>query len=212
MMLAMLQSVILATLPAVMLAEPRRDGGPSLERTIAERRTTRDFRAAALPLLDVAQLAWAAQGAVARGERRTTPSAGALYPLELYVVAGNVDGIQPGVYHYDPLQHRLDPRVEGDRRKALAQAALGQHWLERAPAVLVIAGVEKRTTARYGPRGVRYVHMEAGHAAQNVLLQAGALGLGAAPVGAFDDEAVRAALALARDAHPLYLIPVGRPR
>jgi SagB-type dehydrogenase family enzyme len=116
------------------------------------------------------------------------------------------------VYHYEPSRHRLDPRAEGDRRKSLAHAALEQPWLERAPAILVIAAVERRTTQRYGRRGARYVHMEAGHAAQNVLLQAGALGLTAAPVGAFDDRAVQAALALPGEEHPLYLIAVGRGR
>ena len=211
-MAPMLSSVTMASVPAVMLAAPRHDGRLSLERALLERRTTRDFRAAALALIDLAQLAWAAQGVLAPSGRRTTPSAGALYPLELHVVAGEVEGLIPGVYHYEPSRHRLDPRAEGDRRKGLAHAALEQLWLERAPAILVIAAVAPRTTLKYGRRGARYVHMEAGHAAQNVLLQAVALGLAAAPVGAFDDRAVQAALALPGDEHPLYLIPVGRGR
>ncbi len=209
-MLAMAASVMAQAGLAVTLPEPRRDSGYSLERALAERRTVREFAAVALRLADVAQLAWAAQGVIAPGGRRTTPSAGALYPLEVYVVAANVQDLAPGVYRYQPSLHRLAAVAEGDRRGALAEAAWGQRWMERAPAILVIAAVERRTTGKYGQRGVRYAHMEAGHAAQNALLQARALDLDAGLVGAFTDADVQAALGLPRDARPLYLIPVGR--
>lgn len=210
-MLAMAASVMQAA-PGLTLPEPRRESGYPLERALEERRSVREFGTDALRLDELAQLAWAAQGVVTRSGQRTAPSAGALYPLELYVVAGNVQELAAAVYRYDPSLHRLAPVAEGDRRNELAAAAWGQRWLREAPAILVIAGVERRTTAKYGQRGVRYVHMEAGHAAQNVLLQAAALDLVAAPVGAFSDAEVQAAAALPREARPLYLLGVGRPR
>ena len=210
-MVFMLASVAQRAL-SLTLPEPRRDGAFPLERALSERRSVREFGDAPLRLEELAQLVWAAQGQVAPGGHRTAPSAGALYPLELVVVAGNVRDLPAGVYRYQPSLHRLAPIEEGDRRQQLVEAAWGQRWLAQAPAILVIAAVERRTTAKYGARGVRYVHMEAGHAAQNALLQAIALGLGATVVGAFGDAEVKAAAALPEDAQPLYLIPVGRPR
>jgi SagB-type dehydrogenase family enzyme len=210
-MLSMVASVASASTSAVTLPWPRRESGYSLERALVERRSMREFDGTPLSLGELAQLAWAAQGEVASG-RRTTPSAGALYPLELYIVAGNVKDLAAGVYRYEPSRHRLAPVAEGDRRRRLADAALGQRWLAQAPLVFVIAAVERRTTAKYGQRGVRYVYMEAGHAAQNVLVQARAHELDAVPVGAFSDAEVHAAAALPGDARPLYLVPVGRAR
>jgi SagB-type dehydrogenase family enzyme len=131
--------------------------------------------------------------------------------LSLLLIVGDVEGFSPGVYRYEPGPHRLVQLHVGDVRSALAAAALDQEWLARAPAIIAVAATERRTTQKYGPRGARYVHMEAGHVAQNVLLQATALGLGGAPVGAFDDDAVAKLLRLNRDEQPLYLLPVGRP-
>jgi SagB-type dehydrogenase family enzyme len=211
-MLAMVASVAAAGAPAVALPEPRRDSAYSLERAFSQRRSVREFERAPLALAELAQLAWAAQGERGPGARRTAPSAGALYPLELFVVAGNVRDLPAGVYRYEPAAHRLVLVAEGDRRRELAGPAWGQTWIADAPVILLVAGIERRTTGKYGSRGVRYVHMEAGHAAQNVLLQAAALGLGATVVGAFSDAAVRDAAGLETDAKPLCLIPVGRPR
>jgi SagB-type dehydrogenase family enzyme len=211
-MVVMVASLASATAPSVTLPEPRRDSAYSLERAFAERRSVREFERAPLALAELAQLAWAAQGERGPGERRTAPSAGALYPLELFVVAGNVRDLAAGVHRYQPDRHRLVLVAEGDRRRALAGPAWGQTWIADAPAILLIAGIERRTTGKYGSRGVRYVHMEAGHAAQNVLLQAVALGLGATVVGAFSDAAVRDAAGLEAEAVPLCLVPVGRPR
>lgn len=194
------------------LPEARRDSSFSLERALSQRRSVRELSAVALRTQELAQLAWAAQGVVTSSGLRTAPSAGALYPLDLYVASGDVEGLKPGVYCYQPSSHRLALVADGDRRRAIAAAAWGQDWLEQAAAILVIAAVERRTTAKYGERGVRYVQMEAGHTAQNVLLQAAALGLGATVVGAFSDAKVKSAVALRRDAQPLSLIPVGRPR
>jgi SagB-type dehydrogenase family enzyme len=196
----------------VALPPPRRDSDYPLERALAERRSVREFDAAALGLTDLGQLAWAAQGERGPGGHRTAPSAGALYPLELFVAVGNIEGLAPGIYRYEPSAHRLAPVAEGDRRSQLADAALGQRWLAQAPAVFIIAGVERRIRAKYGERGERFMHIEAGHAAQNLLLQAVALGLGSTPVGAFSDAQLRSAAALPREAEPLYLLPVGKPR
>jgi SagB-type dehydrogenase family enzyme len=153
-------------------------------------------------------LLWAAQGITNPQGLRTAPSAGALYPLELYVIAGNVEGLTPGVYHYQPGRHRLQQTMPGDQRRLLARAAHGQAWVRTAAAVVVITAVYDRTTRKYGDRGVRYVHMEVGHAAQNLFLQAEALGLAAVVVGAFEDDAVAKVLDLPTDVQPLMLFPV----
>jgi SagB-type dehydrogenase family enzyme len=211
-MFSMVAPLASASTTAVTLPEPRRDSAYALERAFSERHSMREFDKTPLRLEELAQLAWAAQGERGLDGRRTAPSAGALYPLELFVVAGNVRGLAAGVYRYQPARHRLVLVAEGDRRRALAGPAWGQAWIADAPAILLVAGVERRTTAKYGSRGVRYVHMEAGHAAQNVLLQAVALGLGGTVVGAFSDAALREAAGLEAGAQPLYLIPVGRPR
>lgn len=206
---ALAGAIILAMAASALQAS---EGTFPLEQALRERRSVRDFRPDAVRLEEIARLAWAAQGVVTASGQRTAPSAGALYPLELYVVAGNVQGLAAGVYRYEPSSGRLAALAEGERRDDLVRAAWGQRWLGEAPAIFVVAAVERRTTAKYGRRGVRYAHMEAGHAAQNLLLQATALGLGATVVGAFDDAGVKAAAALRDDAQPLYLIPVGRPR
>ncbi len=197
----------------VFLPEVTRNGHVSLEQTLRERRSIRAFRDEALTLDELAQLLWAAQGVSdeARGFR-TAPSAGALYPLETYVVIGHVREIDAGIYRYDPENHWLDPVFSGDVRSDLARAALGQGFVAEAPATVVFTGVYARTAARYGDRAERYVHMEAGHAAQNLSLQAVALGLGTVPVGAFQDDRVARLLELGKDESPLYILPVGKPR
>jgi SagB-type dehydrogenase family enzyme len=188
------------------------DGPASFEANLGSRRSVREFGTAALPLATVAQLLWAAQGVTSPAGERTAPSAGALYPLELYLVAGNVEGIGAGIYRYRPPSHALRPHLAGDHRRALAEAALGQSAVRTAAAVLVIAAVYGRTSVKYGARADRYVHMEAGHAAQNVYLQAESLRLGTVIVGAFEDERVRDALALPEREMPLVLMPVGARR
>ncbi len=181
----------------------------SLEEALAHRRSVREFASGALTLDEVSRLVWAAQGTTPP-TGRTAPSAGATYPLEVYLVAGDVKDLSAGVYHYLPGQHRLEPLSAGDIRRPLADAAVDQAWIGRAAMVVVIAAVYERTAARYGRRAERYVHMEAGHAAENLLLQATALGLGATPVGAFNDAEVAGVLRLPSGEAPLYLIPVGR--
>jgi SagB-type dehydrogenase family enzyme len=194
------------------LPGPVLDGTGSLERALAARRSVRRFARRPLSLAEVGQLAWAAGGRTGDEGRRTAPSAGGTHPIEVLVVAGAVEGLPPGVWHYRPAGHALVPLAEGDLRAPLAAAALDQEWVRLAPAVLVLDALPERTTARYGKRGRQYVLMEAGHMAQNVLLQATALGLGGVVVGAFDHARVRSLLGLRADEEPLALLPVGRPR
>jgi SagB-type dehydrogenase family enzyme len=197
---------------AVTLPEPRVEGQVSVERAISKRRSVREYADEPLSLAAAAQLLWAAQGVTGSGGLRAAPSAGALYPLEVYLVAGAVEDVRPGVYRYEPARHRLLAQGAGDRRAALADAALEQAWLAEAPATLVLAAVPARTARKYGPRAERFVPMEAGLAAENVGLQAVALGLGSVVVGAFDDARVQRVLELAPEVEPLALLPVGRPR
>jgi SagB-type dehydrogenase family enzyme len=188
------------------LRQPVLKGPRSLEEVLAARRSVRRFKGDALSGEQISQLCWAAQGITDPGRGlRTCPSAGATYPLELYVVTAD------GVDHYQPSGHVLQRYRDGDLRAALQQAAMHQTCVGQAPATFVIAAVFQRTEKKYQDRAIRYVHMEAGHCGQNILLQAVALGLGAVPVGAFNDQAVAKALSLPADQAPLYLIPVGAP-
>ncbi len=199
------------TMDTIRLPSPRVDSNFSVERALQQRRSVRDFSNAALNLGEVAQLLWSAQGITRPDGLRAAPSAGALYPLEILLAAGNVTGLAPGVYRYSPAGHSLSAIAAGDRRSALAQGALGQQWMQRAPAILVFCAAEKRTTRKYGSRGISYIYIEVGHAAENVFLQAQALGLGAAVVGAFDERQIAPVLQLPGEQKPLYLMPVGRP-
>jgi SagB-type dehydrogenase family enzyme len=187
------------------------DGGSmSLERALALRRSERDYVAKPLTLAELGQVLWAAQGVTDARGFRTTPSAGALYPLEVYVVVGQVEGLEQGIYHYLPDGHSLAHIGQGDRRQELAAAALNQSWVIDGAASLVIAAVYERITVRYGARGDQYVHMEVGHAAQNVYLQATGLGLGTVIIGAFHDDRVSNIVGLPQDHEPLAIMPIGR--
>jgi SagB-type dehydrogenase family enzyme len=194
------------------LPTPRHDSQTSVEEALLKRRSVRSYSDAPLTLAEVSQLLWAAQGITdpARGFR-TAPSAGALYPLEVYLVAGNVEGLTSGVYKYEPAAHGLRSVISGDQQTELYHAALGQSAVKDAPAIMVLSAVYERTTGKYGERGIRYVHMEAGHAAQNVLLEAVALGLGGVGMGAFDDDAVRTVTGMSPAEQPLYIITLGKP-
>lgn len=194
----------------IRLPEPERTGRTPVEAALAARRSVREYAREFLTLGEAAQLLWAAQGITSERGFRTAPSAGARYPLELYTVTGHVEGLTPGIYRYIPHRHALVRTAAGDRRAELSEAALGQSWVRSAPAVFAFSAVYERMTARYRERGIRYVHIEIGHAAQDLCLQAAALGLGTVPVGAFRDDAVKRVLGLPEDEEPLYLIPVGR--
>lgn len=198
------------TLTLVELPQPRLSSGFSLEKALSQRRSVRHYTGGPLNLTEVSQLLWAAQGKTIEWGGRTAPSAGALYPLEVYLSAGNVEDLAPGVYRYDPERHTLTLVRAGDVRDDLGKACLGQRWVSEASINIIISANYQRTTLKYGDRGIRYVHLEAGHAAQNVCLQTTALGLGTVPVGAFDDERVKEIIGLPYNESPLYVLPVGR--
>jgi SagB-type dehydrogenase family enzyme len=189
------------------LPHPELDGSISLEDAIQRRRSIRSFTDESLSDQEISQLLWAAQGVSSPRGYRTAPSAGALYPLEVYVV------MEKGVFHYNVERHALERSLTGDLRREVYAAGLRQESLLEAPITIVITAVYERIAVKYGrDRGARYVHMEVGHAAQNVLLQAVALGLGAVPIGAFEYANIQSILQLPADHLPLYLIPVGHPR
>lgn len=194
----------------IKLPEPRYEGETSIEEALARRRSIRAYSGDNLTREEVSQLLWAAQGITASWGGRTAPSAGALYPLELYVVVGDVEGIDKGVYRYSPEEHELEKVRDGDIRTELADAALGQECVRDAAIDLVFAAVYERTTAKYKERGIQYVHLEAGHAAQNVYLQAVSLDLGTVTIGAFVDSEVKKIMNIGEQEDPLYILPVGR--
>ena len=161
-------------------------------------------------LNEVSQLLWAAQGITGGGGQRATPSAGALFPLEIYLIAGAVEILAAGIYRYLPAKHRLETVSVGDQRRELASAALDQEFVRDAPISIVVAAVYQRTAHRYGERAGRYIDQEVGCVAQNVALQAAALGLGTVIVGAFDDDRVHRMVGLNEDENPRCILPVGR--
>ncbi len=194
----------------IILPAPIYESSTSLEEALRLRRSVRHYSQDELSLDEVSQLLWAGQGITKAGFYRTSPSAGATYPLELYLVCGEVDEIPAGVYHYVPERHHLVLIRKGDLRSSLKDAALGQEHVGSAPAAIVVTAVYERTTSKYGERGIIYVHMEAGHCAQNILLQAESLDLGAVPVGAFIDKEALAVLDATKNESALYIIPLGR--
>ncbi len=189
------------------LPAPRRRGPTSLEEALAGRRSIREFRDRALSRRELSQLLWALQGITSPEGDRAAPSAGGLLPLETYL------GTREGFFHYQPARHRLRRLSPADPREAIYRAGLEQEPLLEAPAVFLIAALFSRTVRKYGEDdSPRYIFLEAGHAAQNLLLEAVALGLGALAVGAFYEEELIAALPLIRGHRPLYLIAAGEPR
>jgi len=194
----------------VQLPRPRYESNNSVEQALLERRSIRQYRNEPLSLDDLGQLLWAAQGITYKGIYRTAPSAGALYPLETYAIAGNVANLPAGIYRYIPLVHKLTLIRSGDIRQKLSNACLSQTSILKAPASLVFCAVFARTTGKYGTRGIRYVHMEVGSVAQNVSLQAVSLNLGTVAIGAFDDKAVHSELSLPPEEEPILVMPVGK--
>ena len=200
-----------ATAPhRIQLPEPRLDGEVSVEYALQMRRSVRSYKNEPLNISDISQILWSAQGITSPRGFRTAPSAGALYPLELYVVSGNIISLPPAIYRYRPDDHLLLKIVSGDQRSELSRAALRQSAIRKAPAVLLFCAVYERETGKYGQRSLRYVHMEVGHAAQNACLQATALGLNTVVIGAFRDEEVKVIAQLPEDEQPLYFVPIGR--
>jgi SagB-type dehydrogenase family enzyme len=202
------------TLPA-----PALTGKVSVEEALANRRSHRSFTGEAISAEDLSQLLWAAYGItwplsghpLTQGGLRTTPSAGALFPLKIYVLAGKVKGIEPGVYRYSSREHKLMRVIDKDVREQLSYAALRQEMIKTAPAVIFYSADFGLNTVKYGDRGrERYVCMDLGHSAENVYLQAEALHLGTCAIGAFNDQAVRNVMQLPENEEPLYIMPVGQ--
>ena len=192
------------------LPEPRTSSDRPLETVIAERRSTRSYKNGPLTLNEVSQLLWAAQGITSTNKLRAAPSAGGTFPLNTYLVAGDVVGLEPGLYRYDNESNEISTVRSGDLREELSELALGQSCVKDAAAILIFTAVHERTTSVYGDRGTMYVHIDVGHAAENVLLQSTALGLGSVPVGAFRTRSVSAALQCEDGEIALYMVPTGR--
>lgn len=194
----------------IRLPEPKKQSRVSVEEAIANRRSRRQYSKGALTLAEVSQLLWAAQGITAGNGReyRAVPSAGATYPLETYLAAGEVKNLEAGLYHYKPQNHSLIMVKNGDLRKELCKAAWEQNMIVETPISLIFSAVYERTTGKYGERGVRYVHMEVGHAGENVHLQCETMGLATVVIGAFSDQDVKKTLGIKES--PLYIMPVGK--
>ena len=189
----------------ISLPAPSHKGKVSVEEALKNRRSYRNFTKEELTDQEISQILWATQG-LNRNRGRTAPSAGALYPLEVYVA------LPSGFYHYSPKNHSISLHEEGDKRPAIHKASLSQGAILNAPAVMIISAVHQRTAKKYGGRAERYIAIEVGHAAQNAFLQATAMGLGGVPIGAFNDGALQKALTLPEDHEPLYVIPIGHPK
>ncbi len=195
----------------IKLPEPRYKSNISIEEALLKRRSIRSYKDEPLSISEISQILWAAQGITdKRVGFRTAPSAGALYPLEIYLVVGKVKDLEPGVYKYRPENHEIILTLKGDKRNDLYISALRQEWIRNAPVVIAISAIFERTTIKYGERGIRYVYMEAGHCAQNVYLQCVSLNLGTVTVGAFYDDNAKRVLNLQKNESPLYLMPIGR--
>ncbi|MCK4662274.1 MAG: SagB/ThcOx family dehydrogenase [Bacteroidales bacterium] len=203
----------------IKLPEPKYYSEISLEETLLKRRSVRDFKNKPISISDISQILWAAYGitkeienspAFLRGGLKTAPSAGALYPLEIYLVAGEIEKLEKGIYKYLPEKHALKLIIKGDFREELYRSALNQKMIKDAPANIVYSAVYERTTNKYGERGKkRYVCMDLGHSAQNVYLQATALGLGTCAIGAFNDDRVKTTINMPAEEEPLYIMPIG---
>lgn len=195
----------------ISLPKPKNKSKLSVEEALSKRRSVRSYSDTPLTLMELSQLLWAAQGITKSRRLKTAPSAGALYPLEMYIVVGKVKELKAGLYHYHAKEHSITMKAIDDLRAELSDTALSQSYIRETPVVLVFTAVYQRTMRKYGQRGRRYVHIEIGHACQNVHLQAETMNLGTVIVGAFRDEEVKKLLNL-KNEEPLAMMPVGRKK
>jgi len=194
----------------IQLPTPRYDGDTSVEKALLQRRSVRSYKKDLLTVSDISQILWAAQGITEKSYGlRTAPSAGALYPLELYLVAANVDELKPGIYKYIPQDHTIKRINDGDKRIAISNAALKQDAIEISSAIIIIAAVVEQTAVKYGNRAERYIHFEVGAVGQNIYLQSVSLGLGTLMIGAFKDNALKKVLGLPNSENPYAIMPLG---
>jgi SagB-type dehydrogenase family enzyme len=184
------------------LEEAEKRGEVSLEETMERRKSRRSFKRTTLTKKQLSQLIWSAGKA---------PSAGATYPLDLYVVIGEecVDEMDAGVYHAEKGYSQLEMDKKGDLREELAIACLSQMFIADSPVSFVITAEYERAARRYGDRGVRYAHIEVGHVGQNIYLECEALGMATVAIGAFYDDEVARVLSLPKEHKPIYVMPVG---
>ena len=212
-------------LKIIQLPNPRYESETSVEKALSMRRSIRTYAEGSLSISDISQILWAAQGITKKREKpptkwntkyewqggiRTAPSAGALYPMELYLAAGNVEGLEQGVYKYISPSHSLKKVMDGDKRAEIYDVALKQSSIKEGAALVVMAGVYERTSFKYGERAERYVHMEVGFIGENIYLQGMTLGIGTVMIGAFKDEELKKVLDLPEDEHPLAIMPLGK--
>lgn len=204
----------------ISLPKPKYNSNTSVENALYKRRSIRSYKNESLSIEEISQLLWAAYGitrkiengpAYLRGGLKTAPSAGALYPLEIYIVAGNVTGLEPGIYKYRSKNHKLEIILKGDKRNELCIAGFYQKMIKNAPADIVYSAIYKRTCKKYGIRGrERYVCMDLGHSAENVYLQAFSLNIGTCAIGSFSDIKVKKVLNMTKEEEPLYIMPIGK--
>ncbi len=193
----------------VQLPTPNFDGKISVEKAIKQRRSIRSYKQEPLTLAQVGQILWAAQGITNDNGFRATPSAGAIYPLEIYLIAGKMTDLVSGVYKYLSKDHVIIKISNGDKRSELSDAALSQEWIKEAPISIVVCGIYERTSKKYGENASKFVHMEVGCVAQNIYLQTTAMGLGTTFVGAIEKEKIVSVLHLDENEHALCILPVG---
>jgi SagB-type dehydrogenase family enzyme len=195
----------------IQLPEPIYKSNTSVEEALLKRRSVRDYKPEPLSIAEVSQILWAAQGITDDIDGlRTAPSAGALYPLEIYLVAANVKDLSAGLYKYNPQSHSIKKIFEGDKRTEISNASLRQESIESSSVLVIITAIYERTSVKYGKRTERYVNMEVGHVGQNIYLQAVPLGLGTVMIGAFEDDKLKKALDLPADEFPLAVYPLGK--
>ncbi len=195
---------------ALKLPQPLHRGRMSVEEALLKRRSVREYLPEPLTLKELSQLLWSAQGITDPYGFRTAPSAGALYPLELYFHATKILGLDTGIYRYDPHRHSILEVKKGNFAEDIFRCGLSQEQILLAPLVLLFFAIPERTTRKYGRRGIRYIFNEVGHSAQNVYLQATAMGLGTVVIGAFYDEDLKAIVGARTGEEPLYIMPIGR--
>ncbi len=194
----------------IILPSPVKEGGISVEEALSRRRSIRDYSDKELTTEEISQILWSAQGITDLSGKRTTPSAGALYPLEVYIFIRKGEGVKGGLYKYNPEGHKLSIVSNEDISENLAKAALNQSFIKEASAVLIVSAFLKKTTDRYGERGIQYVYIEAGHLSQNVYLQAESLNLLTVAVGAFNEEDIKEIVKMERKETPIYIMPIGK--
>ncbi|MCK4501193.1 SagB/ThcOx family dehydrogenase [Candidatus Babeliales bacterium] len=193
----------------IKLPIPNKTGNYSLEKALATRRSIRNYKQKLMTLAQLSQLLWSAQGSTGSDNLRSAPSAGALYPLEIYAAVSNISGLEIGIYKYNSQKNMLTLIIDDNQQDKIFQAGNQQSALKQPAATLILTGTYARTQKKYGTRSTRYVHMEAGHASQNIYLQATAMNLGTVAIGAFSDTAIKNLMGLPIGEQPLYLMPIG---